>query len=170
MSGASGELMTTPSIGYMPSFSIPSSVIPVSCDSHQILNHYIPGHGSDETSGILSDSEGSTSFTAGAQTNAFFLSHPFYPASGSSDVQVIQPVISSSGIIPKSTSSTLLKSLTSQLESIKNMDYLKIELCTQTSHGNNVKLIVEAYAGFMSLTCIIKKLPNDLRGSVQTNQ
>lgn len=107
--------MTTPSIGYMPSFSIPSSVIPVSCDSHQILNHYIPGHGSDETSGILSDSEGSTSFTAGAQTNAFFLSHPFYPASGSSDVQVIQPVISSSGIIPKSTSSTLLKSLTSQV-------------------------------------------------------
>lgn len=115
MSGASGELMTTSSIGYMPSFSIPSSVIPVSCDSHQILNHYIPGHGSDETSGILSDSEGSTSFTAGAQTNAFFLSHPFYPASGSSDVQVIQPVISSSGIIPKSTSSTFLKSLTSQV-------------------------------------------------------
>ncbi|CAH8484796.1 unnamed protein product [Schistosoma bovis] len=136
MSGASGELMTTSSIGYMPSFSIPSSVIPVSCDSHQILNHYIPGHGSDETSGILSDSEGSTSFTAGAQTNAFFLSHPFYPASGSSDVQVIQPVISSSGIIPKSTSSTFLKSLTSQITNPSVSTILPLTVLTERSNSN----------------------------------
>ncbi|XP_018647822.1 hypothetical protein Smp_159780 [Schistosoma mansoni] len=134
ISGTSGELMTTSNVGYMPSFSIPSSVIPVSCNSHQILNHYLPGHGSDETSGILSDSEGSTSFTAGPQTNTFFLSHPFYPASGSSDVQVIQPlhIFKVADFTSYTTGLAVESSTTSSVQTIVEVDEL-IALSNESS-------------------------------------
>ncbi|CAH8824781.1 unnamed protein product [Trichobilharzia szidati] len=97
-SGGLVELMTAQSIGSVPPFTMTSGVIPISCNSQQILNHYIPaGHGSDETSGILSDSEGSTSFTIGgnisAQSNTLFLPHGLYPVSGSTDVQMIPQVV-----------------------------------------------------------------------------
>ncbi|KAK4472929.1 hypothetical protein MN116_004133 [Schistosoma mekongi] len=134
-SGNLVELMTASSVGSMPPFSVSSSVIPISCNSRQILSHYIPGHGSDETSGVLSDSEGSTSFTTGAQSNAFFLSHPFYPVSGSSDV--IRPVMddkSNTYNTVISTSSTSFMSMTSQITNPSVSTILPLTVLTERSN------------------------------------
>ncbi|KAH8854923.1 TNFR CD27 30 40 95 cysteine rich region [Schistosoma japonicum] len=136
-SGNLVELMTASSVGSMPSFSVSPSVIPISCNSRQILNHYVPGHGSDETSGVLSDSEGSTSFTTGAQSNAFFLSHPFYPVSGSSDVQIIPPVMDDNNNnynTIKSTGSTSFMSLTTQIANPSVSTILPLTVLTERSN------------------------------------
>ncbi|CAH8436691.1 unnamed protein product [Heterobilharzia americana] len=138
-SGGLVELVTAQGTGSVPSFTLPSSVIPLSCDSQHVLNQYISaGHGSDETSGILSDSEGSTSFTIGgnlsAQSNTLFLSHPIYPVSGNTDVQMIQPVIGDSTVKSSACFAPFISS-TSQITNSSTSTILPLSVLTGGSNS-----------------------------------